>query len=117
MNKPDNNSLNLPLTEQTFYILLSLYAGPKHGYAILKDVEQLSQGKLVISVSTLYTSLKRMLEQKLIERLETDLKDQGGHARKRYQLSQLGRSILHSETQRLKDLVQAANQRLTEETL
>jgi DNA-binding PadR family transcriptional regulator len=108
---------NMPLTEQTFYILLSLHAGPRHGYAILKDIEQLSQGRLLISVSTLYTALKRMLEQKLIERLESDREDQGGRPRKRYQLTPDGRRILATETQRLKDLVQAANQRLSEGTL
>lgn len=114
-NQPDI-PLNIPLTEQTFYILLSLHAGPRHGYAILKDVEQLSQGRLLISVSTLYTSLKRMLEQKLIERVESDREDPGGRPRKRYRLTPDGQKILTSETQRLKDLVQAANLRLSEGT-
>jgi DNA-binding PadR family transcriptional regulator len=114
MTLPTNDLHNLPLTEQTFYILLSLFPEPRHGYAILKDIQQLSNGRISISVSTLYTSLKRLLEQGWIERAEEEDTDQGGHERKRYQLTRLGRNILMAETKRLHLLIQAASQRFTE---
>ena len=60
---------SLPLTETTFYILLSLSPGSSHGYAILKDVERLSEGRLVLSTGTLYGALKRLLERDWIERV------------------------------------------------
>ena len=108
---------DLPLSEPTFYILLSIFAGPRHGYAILKDIQQLSNGRLLLSVSTLYTSLKRLLEQGWIERVESEDQDETGHPRKQYQLTQVGRSMLYAETKRLHTLIQAANQRLPQEAI
>jgi len=107
---------DLPLSEQTFYILLSIFARPRHGYAILKDIQQLSDGRLLLSVSTLYTSLKRLLEQGWIERTEEE-QDETGHPRKQYQLTHVGRRMLYAETKRLQTLIQAANQRLPQEAL
>ncbi|HVN56458.1 MAG TPA: helix-turn-helix transcriptional regulator [Anaerolineaceae bacterium] len=106
---------DLPLSEQTFFILLSLASAPRHGYAILKDVQQLSDGRITISVSTLYTSLKRLLEQGWIERVERDTPDESGRPRKEYRLTRAGHRILSSETTRLQGLLQAARQRLPQE--
>jgi len=105
----------LPLSEQTLYILLSLAPGPNHGYAILKDVQQLSEGRVTLSVSTLYTSLKRLLEQGWIERAGPEGQDESGRPRKAYQLTHLGRGFLQAETRRLQALVRVALQRLPEE--
>ena len=57
----------LPLGEAAFYILLSLGDGEKHGYAILKDVQTISDGARRLSVSTLYETLSRLLEQGLVD--------------------------------------------------
>ncbi len=111
------NDPSLPLSEQTFFILLSLFPAPRHGYAILKDVQQLSAGRLVISISTLYTSLKRLLEQGWIERIELEEREESGRLRKEYQITQIGRNILYAETRRLQTLVQAAGQRLPREAM
>jgi DNA-binding PadR family transcriptional regulator len=62
----------LPLQEPTLIILLSLADGEKHGYAILKDVAEISNGKVRLSTGTLYEALARLLDQGLIERV-TDL--------------------------------------------
>ena len=67
----------LPLSEATFYILLSLTSGPKHGYAILKDVSTLSGAAIELSTSTLYGALGRMQEQSLIERVENGAVEAG----------------------------------------
>ena len=109
--QPDSHT-DLPLTEPTFYILLSLFPGPLHGYAILKDIQQLSEGRLLLSVSTLYSSLKRLLEQGWIERVTVEEQKATARPRKQYQLTQVGRRMLFAETQRLHTLIQAANQRL-----
>jgi DNA-binding PadR family transcriptional regulator len=102
----------LPLTEATFYILLSLAPGPKHGYAIAKDVQALSDNRETLSVSTLYTAIKRLVEDGWIERSGTDPEpDEPGRPRKTYALTGLGRRILEAEAARLSTLVAAARLR------
>ncbi|MCL4562533.1 MAG: helix-turn-helix transcriptional regulator [Chloroflexi bacterium] len=107
--KLDINSL-LPLTEATFFILLSLSPGPKHGYAILKDVHDLSHGRITFSTGTLYGALKRLLDQGWIVRSGESEGEEAetSRSRKEYELTRLGRKILSSETTRMSDLVQLA---------
>jgi DNA-binding PadR family transcriptional regulator len=106
----------LPLTEPTFYILLSLAPGRKHGYAIMKDVKDLSKARVNLSTSTLYTAVGRLLDQELIERLGDDEPDTGpGLPRKSYALTELGRRVLEAETIRLQGMVREARLRLRED--
>jgi len=107
----------LPLTEPTFYILLSLALGKKHGYAIMKDVKELSKDRVNLSTSTLYTAVGRLLDQELIERLSDDEQDAGpGLPRKSYALTDLGRRVLEAEHVRLQGLVKEARLRLREDS-
>ncbi len=102
----------LPLSEVSFYILLSLAGEPRHGYAIMKDVANLSGGRIDLSAGTLYGALKRMLEQGWIERLELPGElDESGRPRKVYCLSTVGQAVLSAETERLRALVAAAARR------
>jgi len=101
----------LPLTEATFFILLSLASGSKHGYAIMKDVAALSGGRVTLSTGTLYGALKRMLEQDWIERFDEADALQTGRLRKAYRLTDLGRRLLEAETARMHNLVTAARRR------
>ncbi|HEX2905584.1 MAG TPA: helix-turn-helix transcriptional regulator [Phototrophicaceae bacterium] len=101
----------LPLTEATFLILLSLAPGPQHGYAIMKDVAALSEGRVVFSTGTLYGALKRLLEQGWIERVDSP-EIESGRPRKDYQLTEAGRRLLSAEAARLETLAQAARLRL-----
>ncbi len=88
----DMISIHLPLTEPTFFIMVSLMPVPKHGYAIAKDVRALSEERVLLSTSTLYTALKRLLEDGWIERAGEDPDpDETGRPRKSYQLTDLGR--------------------------
>lgn len=106
----------LPLTEPTFYILLSLAPGRKHGYAIMKDVKALSKGRVKLSTSTLYTAVGRLLDQELIERLSEEDQDVGpGLPRKSYALTDLGRRALEAEHVRLQGMVKEARLRLRED--
>ncbi len=78
----------------------------------MKDVEALSAGAAALSASTLYEALSRLLEQGLIERVESAEAENGSRPRKAYRLSRLGRQALEAETARLQRLVEQARQRL-----
>lgn len=110
-----NMSVETPLTEATYFILLSLSPKAKHGYAIMKDVKQLSENRIVLSTGTLYGALKRLLDQGWIIRLD-DVNPKGNvRDRKVYKLSQNGRHILKEEIARLQKLLIAAKQHVAEE--
>jgi DNA-binding PadR family transcriptional regulator len=99
---------NLPLTEGTYFILLSLSPRPKHGYAIMKDVRTLSRERLNLSTGTLYGAIKRLLEQGWILRIDDPGSNGSRRKRKVYCISNLGRRILEAELFRLNSLVSAA---------
>jgi DNA-binding PadR family transcriptional regulator len=99
---------HLPLSESTFLILLCLASGPRHGYAILKDVQGLSQGRVVLSTGTLYGAIRRLLDAGWIVRLEESKNTENGHERKEYELTRLGRQALHAEIERMDRLVRTA---------
>lgn len=109
INEKDREQLPLPLTETTFLILLSLAPAPLHGYAIMKGVRDLSEGRVSLSTGTLYGALKRLLEDGWIERAGEEGPDETGRPRKAYALTPLGRRILAAEVERLKGLVRAAS--------
>jgi DNA-binding PadR family transcriptional regulator len=109
--------LQLPLTESTFFILLSLAPGPRHGYAILKDVQALSDGRLQLSTGTLYGAIKRLLDQDWIARIADPWPDGTERQRKVYILTDLGRRILEAETARLRSVVAKASLRVPGELL
>jgi DNA-binding PadR family transcriptional regulator len=94
----------LPLTETSFFILLSLTASPKHGYAIMKDVEVMSEQRVILATGTLYSALRRMLDDGWIDRLNDIPSDDNLRERKLYQLTDLGRRILEAETGRIQKL-------------
>jgi DNA-binding PadR family transcriptional regulator len=98
----------LPLTETSLLILLSLATKPKHGYAILKDIELLTNDRVKMATGTLYSAIRRMLEDGWIERLEDDATKDTGRIRKLYRLSRHGQRILEAELLRMNKLVEAA---------
>lgn len=99
----------LPLTEPVLLILLSLAGQPRHGYSILKDVEQMSDGRVVLSTGTLYGALRRLLEEEWIERIEEQDSSRGRQA---YRLTARGRRNLQLEVGRMKHLTRLANVRI-----
>jgi DNA-binding PadR family transcriptional regulator len=105
---PDDIQSSLPLTEVTYFILLSLTPKPQHGYAIMKDVHILSGERISLSTGTLYGAIKRLLEQRWIVRIDDP--DSNGSRRKRivYRISDLGLRVLEAEVRRLNNLVSAA---------
>jgi DNA-binding PadR family transcriptional regulator len=95
----------LPLTEPVLLILLSLAEKPRHGYAILQDVERMSSGRVKLSTGTLYGALRRLLEDGWIEQFEEDESPRG---RRAYRLTSNGRRNLQLEVDRMKQLTRLA---------
>jgi len=98
-----------PLSEAVFLILVSLSGEPRHGYAILKDVEALSNERIRMSTGTLYGALRRLLEDRCIERFREQDAPRGRQA---YRLSSMGRKVLSGEVARMKALTRLASERL-----
>lgn len=107
----------LRLREPTFFILLSLSPSPKHGYAILKEVEALSEGQVRLSTGTLYGAIKRLLDDGWIRRVDDPLPNDTMRERKAYALTEQGRRVLNAEIERLRKLVNVAQAQTAEETL
>jgi DNA-binding MarR family transcriptional regulator len=93
--KRDPQSL-LPLTPAMFYVLVALADGQTHGYAILKDVEALTDGSVRLSTGTLYGIIKRLLSDGLI-RESGSAEDQ---RRRSYELTAFGREVARAEAAR-----------------
>jgi len=100
---------SLPLTEPVLLILLSLAEHPRHGYSILKDVEEVSDGRVMLSTGTLYGALRRLLDDGWIERFNEDDTTRGRQA---YRLTPSGRRNLHHEVSRMKQLAKIASLRV-----
>ncbi len=101
----------LPLSETTYYILLSLLS-PNHGYAIMQNVENLSEGKVRIAAGTLYGALENLLKQKIIAQVGSlDTR------RKVYTLTPAGKEVLQMEYQRLTHLVSISRQLFNQEEM
>ena len=107
----------LPLREPTFFILLSLSPRPKHGYAILREVEALSEDRVRLSTGTLYGAIKRLLDDGWIHRVDDPLPNTTKRERKAYALTEQGRRVLNAEIERLRKLVSVARIQTAEETL
>jgi DNA-binding PadR family transcriptional regulator len=98
-----------PLPSAAFQILLSLAGEDLHGYGIMRQVADQTDGRMRLGPGTLYSSIQTLLEEKLIE--EVDLREDAklGHERRRYyRLTSAGRKLARSEAERLADLLRVA---------
>jgi DNA-binding PadR family transcriptional regulator len=108
--------LPLPLTPPLFHVLLALADGEKHGYAILKEVHQQTEGEVQLSTGTLYGIIKRLLADGMIvecaKRPAAAFDDQ---RRRYYRLTDWGRQVAAAEAERLEKLLaRARGKRLLE---
>jgi DNA-binding PadR family transcriptional regulator len=102
----------LPLLPATFHILVALADEDRHGYAIIQDVAARTDGSIRLSPGTLYRSIQRMLEDRLI--VETDERpspEDDDERRRYYRLTTLGTAVAQAEAARLMDLVRMARAR------
>jgi DNA-binding PadR family transcriptional regulator len=96
----------IPLKTHWFHIMLSLAGGEQHGYSIMQEVLQRTDGKVRLWPATLYGSIKRLIEAELIEESDERPAPEQDDARRRYyRLTALGRRVLDAECERLQELV------------
>ena len=97
----------LPLTPRVFHILLALADRPEHGYNIMKEVEERSEGRVTIGPGTLYEAIHTLHRRGLIEETD-DRPDDDDRRRRYYVLTALGRDVMDAETDRLAAVVELA---------
>jgi len=98
-----------PLPSAAFQILLSLAGEDLHGYAIMRQVAEQTDGRMRLGPGTLYSSIATLLEEKLIAEVDERDDPKLGHERRRYyRLTSAGRKLARSEANRLADLLRVA---------
>lgn len=103
---------NSPLTPAVLYILLALSTEERHGYGIMKQVEQDSQGKVKMGPGTLYGSIGRMIEAELICESEKKIDPKMDDERRiYYKIAGLGKKALDAELERYSDVMKVAKQK------
>ena len=107
-SKPDSL---LPLPTAVFHILIALADRDRHGYSIMQDVAARTEGKVQLSAGTLYSSIRRMLEQGLIEELAEGPDPSSTDERRRYyRLTRFGKRAAAAEVARLNALLKQARE-------
>ena len=103
---PSNPS---PLAPQDFEALLSLSSGPRHGYGIIADIRERTEGRVVIGTSSLYAIIRRLVRDGLV----ADAGDQPaegakGPPRRYYRITEAGLGVLRQETERMRRALSSA---------
>jgi len=99
----------LPLTNLAFNMLIALGNEDRHGYAIIKEIEERSEGALTVRSGTLYTALQRLQESGLVEESgDRPAPDRDDKRRRYYRITELGREVVGLEVERLGTLIDAA---------
>ena len=102
----------MPLTPLAFHILLAVGDRPLHGYAIIQDIEQRTDGAMHLRSGTLYTAIHRLETDRLIRRTEKRPDDERDDERRRYyRLTALGRKVARAEVNRMIELVNVAEEK------
>ena len=96
----------LPLPSATFHILVALSDADRHGYAIMQEVAERTEGRAKLNPGTLYTTIHRLLEQGLIAELDArPVKAEDDERRRYYRLTTFGRQVAQRELARLTEMV------------
>ncbi len=102
MSKIKDTEIVSPLTETSFYILLSLQQ-PLHGYGILKKIEEMTNGRISMGAGTLYGALKNLLANGLIVEVQSD-----SERRRNYHITAPGEDLITKEVARYEELIRNA---------
>jgi DNA-binding PadR family transcriptional regulator len=110
------DELRPPLGHAEFHVLLAVGGGEMHGYAIMREIERQTGGRLRVGPGTLYGSLKRMVSAGWIEESDgpvgpVDLRGPREERRRAYRLTRLGKRVAEAEAVRLEELVNVARAR------
>lgn len=107
-----NASEKFALTPAMFQMLLALGDGEKHGYAILKDVEQQTNGEVRLNTGTMYAIIKRLLSEGIIEECHSRPAVEHDDQRRRYyRLTARGRELTIAEAERMEKLIATAREK------
>jgi DNA-binding PadR family transcriptional regulator len=107
--RPHSATSLLPLKTTWFHVLVSLADGERHGYGIMQEVLQRTEGDVRLWPATLYGSLRQLLEEGLIAECHSANRAENDDSRRRYyRLSTFGRRVLAAEIARLDGLLKAA---------
>ena len=99
----------LPLKHDVVMILVALSAQPRHGYGIIREVEDRSEGETLLQAGALYRTLKRLLTDGLIVEVDPpESSDREDERRRYYSLTRLGSRVLAAEIERMAKLVRSA---------
>lgn len=110
----------LPLTPLAYQVLLALADRERHGYGIIQEVDERTDGMVRIRTGTLYTMLQRLLDEQLVQPVATPAHEDAGPGvapvrhddrRKYYGLTELGREVLAAETRRMEALIGDAHRK------
>ncbi|HEU5218055.1 MAG TPA: PadR family transcriptional regulator [Gemmatimonadales bacterium] len=107
MSEPDVKA-QLPVPPRTFAILLALAEEPKHGYGLMRELQESPVEQWLLGPATLYRTLKQMQEDGLITSTEGPAEESGGPPRRYYALSGFGRRVTAAEATRMRGLVARA---------
>jgi DNA-binding PadR family transcriptional regulator len=101
----------LPLTALTFQVLLALADEPRHGYGIIRQVEDSTDRLIQLRTGTLYTLLQRLVDERLVEESDAPRPADDDERRKYYRLTTLGRDVVSAEARRLDALLKEARRK------
>lgn len=102
---------HLPLSDAVFHILVALVGGALHGYGVLLEVEERTEGRVVLGTGTLYSAVKRLRRDGLIEETEPPCGEDDDPRRRYYRLTELGRAVTDAEARRLEAMVSFAREK------
>jgi DNA-binding PadR family transcriptional regulator len=106
------SEVSIDLTPAVFQVLLALGDGEKHGYAILKEVEDQTDGHVRLSTGTLYAMIKRLLSEGIIAECRTRPPAEEDDQRRRYyRLTPLGRQVAMAEAERMERIIATAREK------
>ncbi len=112
-SRVDDVSAHLPLKPVDFHVLLVLLDGNRHGYGIVKDIEDATDGRLRLEPGNLYRYIRRLEERGLVEEDATPPDPESDDERRRYyRITRLGRRVIAAEAARLKAMVRRAESRI-----
>jgi DNA-binding PadR family transcriptional regulator len=101
----------LPLSEPVFQIMLAVAGPPRHGYAIMREVEERTDGRVRLGPGTLYGAIKRLRDQGVLEEVEDQAEGAADERRRLYGLTPFGREVARREAERLDETLQAARRK------
>lgn len=99
------------MSARDFHILFALEAGEAHGYGLVKQIADRTEGAIELDPANLYRALQRMLDRKLVRDAGRRPSPEAARSRRYYELTDLGRRVLAAEAERMRSLARDAEAR------